>query len=67
MTPSSRCRADTPISVLTINGSLAKVRTGDLASHFGTRNYGFDSRLERLRPPLFPLLQDTWHFENCGR
>jgi len=53
-----------PISVLSINGSLAKVSTGDLASHFGTRNYGFDSRLERLRPPLFPLLQDTWRFEN---
>jgi hypothetical protein len=53
-----------PISVLSINGSLAKVSTGDLSSHFGTRNYGFDSRLERLRPPLFPLLQDTWRFEN---
>lgn len=53
-----------PIAVLNVNGSIAKVRTGDLASHFGTRNYGFDSRLERLRPPLFPLLQDTWHFEN---
>lgn len=53
-----------PISVLTLNGALAKVSTGDLSSHFGTRNYGFDSRLERLRPPLFPLLQDTWRFEN---
>jgi len=53
-----------PIAVLDVNGSIAKVRTGDLASHFGTRNYGFDARLERLRPPLFPLLQDTWHFEN---
>lgn len=53
-----------PISVLNVNGSIAKVRTGDLSSHFGTRNYGFDIRLERLRPPLFPLIQDTWRFEN---
>jgi len=53
-----------PISVLTLDGALAKVATGDLSAHFGTRNYGFDSRLERLRPPLFPLLQDTWRFAN---
>ena len=54
----------TSVSVLTVNGSIAKVSTGNLSSHFGTRNYGFDARLERLRPPLFPLLRDTWHFEN---
>jgi hypothetical protein len=51
-----------PISTLNTNGSMAFLHTGDVAAHFGTRNYGFDSRLETLRPPLFPLLGDAWSY-----
>ena len=51
-----------PISVLNTNGSMAILHTGDVAAHFGTRNYGFDTRFETLRPPFFPLLGDSWSF-----
>ncbi|MEX1207292.1 MAG: hypothetical protein WEE36_01610 [Acidimicrobiia bacterium] len=51
-----------PLSTLNTNGSMAIRHTGDVAAHFGTRNYGFDSRLEYLRPPLFPLMGDTWSY-----
>ena len=53
-----------PISELTTNGSMAILHTGDVAAHFSPRNYGFDQRLESLRPPLFPLLQDSWFYAN---
>jgi hypothetical protein len=43
---------------------MAIHQTGDVAAHFGTRNYTFDTRLESLRPPLFPLLKDTWAYAN---
>jgi hypothetical protein len=51
-----------PISTLNTNGSMAIRYTGDVAAHFGTRNYGFDDRLQSLRPPLFPLMGDTWTY-----
>lgn len=51
-----------PIATLNTNGSMAILHTGDVAAHFGTRNYGFDQRLESLRPPLFPLLGDSWDY-----
>ena len=51
-----------PISTLNTNGSMAIRHTGDVAAHFGTRNYGFDDRLESLRPPLFPLMGETWTY-----
>lgn len=51
-----------PLSTLHTNGSMAIRHTGDVAAHFGTRNYGFDNRLESLRPPLFPLMGDTWTY-----
>lgn len=53
-----------PISTLDFWGSMAKRSTGDVAAHFGTRNYNFDSRLEGLRPPLFPLFGDSWSYGN---
>ena len=53
-----------PTSILNTNGSMAIRHTGDVAAHFGTRNYGFDDRLESLRPPLFPLMGDTWKYGN---
>jgi len=51
-----------PSSTLNTNGSMAIRHTGDVAAHFGTRNYGFDTRLETIRPPLFPLMGDTWSY-----
>lgn len=51
-----------PLSTLDYWGSMAKRSTGDVAAHFGTRNYSFDSRLESLRPPLFPLMGDSWRY-----
>jgi len=51
-----------PISELNTNGSMAILHTGDVAQHFSPRNYGFDERLEYLRPPLFPLLGDAWDY-----
>jgi hypothetical protein len=51
-----------PVATLNSNGAIAKVRTGELSAHFGTRNYSFDSRLESLRPPFYPLLRDSWSF-----
>lgn len=51
-----------PSSELTTNGSMALRYTGDVAAHFSPRNYGFDPRLEALRPPLFPLMKDTWEY-----
>lgn len=53
-----------PISKLHTNGSMAIRHTGDVAAHFGTRNYSFDNRLEYLRPPLFPLMSDSWTYGN---
>lgn len=49
-------------STLTTNGGIAKRSTGELSSHFSTRNYNFDARLEGLRPPFFPLIGDSWSF-----
>jgi hypothetical protein len=49
-------------STLTTNGGIAKRQTGDLSSHFSTRNYNFDPRLEGLRPPFYPLVGDSWSF-----
>jgi len=51
-----------PISTLHTNGSMAIRHTGDVAAHFGERNYGFDDRLESLRPPLFPLMGEAWTY-----
>lgn len=51
-------------SELWITGSIATPSTGDAGSHFYPRNYGFDDRLEYLRPPFFPLLDNNWNYEN---
>lgn len=48
--------------VLHTFGSQARRHTGNMSAQFATRNYEFDLRLERLRPPLFPLLHDTWAY-----
>jgi hypothetical protein len=56
MTPNS--------STLDISGSIATRNSAGVSADFDTRNYGFDSRLEYLRPPFFPLLDDGWHYED---
>ena len=53
-----------PAAELTTWGSIAMINTGDVSAHFSPRNYGFDERLEKLRPPLFPLLSDDWEYAN---
>ena len=51
-------------STLNTFGSNASLGTGNMSCCFSTRNYNFDSRLDRLRPPLFPLLSDEWTYSN---
>ncbi len=57
--------AQTPFHAeLTTYGSFAAVETGDFAQSFQTRNYNFDERLDRIRPPFFPLLREEWTYTN---
>jgi hypothetical protein len=51
-------------SELNTYGSIASIGTGNMSCCFTPRNYGFDDRLVRLRPPLFPLLSDEWIYTN---
>lgn len=50
--------------VLHTFGSQARRETGNMSAQFAVRNYEFDPRLERLRPPYFPLINDTWGFDD---
>jgi hypothetical protein len=47
-------------SELNTYGSNASQGTGNMSCCFDPRNYNFDERLERLRPPFFPLLNEEW-------
>lgn len=51
-------------STLDVFGSIATKSTGAISGAFSTRNYNFDPRLEYLRPPLYPLLDGNWRYEN---
>jgi len=51
-------------SELTTFGSFAAVETGDMAQSFVSRDYNFDQRLDRIRPPFFPLLREEWTYTN---
>lgn len=51
-------------STLTVQGSIATASTGDISGSYGTRNYLFDPRLQYLRPPFFPLLENDWSYED---
>ncbi len=51
-------------STLDVFGSIATKSTGSISGSFTTRNYNFDPRLEYLRPPLYPLLDGNWRYEN---
>jgi len=56
-------RTPTP-SELNTYGSIASIGTGNMSCCFTPRNYAFDGRLNRLRPPLYPLLSDEWSYTN---
>jgi len=47
-------------SELNTYGSNASQGTGNMSCCFDPRNYNFDDRLARLRPPFFPLLNEEW-------
>ncbi len=51
-------------STLNMVGSIATVSTGDISASYATRNYGFDQRLQFLRPPFFPLIENDWSYDN---
>lgn len=53
-------------STLDFYGSRASRKTESLAGGglFTFRNYGFDDRLEFLRPPFWPLLVDRWNYQD---
>ncbi|VAW03201.1 hypothetical protein MNBD_ACTINO02-3082 [hydrothermal vent metagenome] len=51
-------------SELNMYGSNASLGTGNMSCCFTPRNYNFDPRLDRLRPPFFPLLSDEWTYTN---
>lgn len=48
----------------TIRGSLTSLGTGSMSGTFYRRNYGFDPRLEYIRPPFFPLVNDQWWWQD---
>lgn len=51
-------------SHLYTNGSIATRQVGDIARYITYRHYGFDPRLEFVRPPMFPLLDSDWSYED---
>ena len=48
---------------ITTYGSNASLGTGNLAVCV-TADYNFDERLDILRPPFFPVLDNAWTFTN---
>lgn len=48
----------------TFRGSLTSQGTNPLSGTFTPRNYGFDPRLEFVRPPFFPLVNDRWWWQD---
>jgi hypothetical protein len=44
---------------MTFMGSIATDQ-GGYASMFGTRTYNYDQVLQTLRPPLFPVIENSW-------
>jgi len=51
-------------STLNTYGSIATPNVGDIAGHIKYRNYGFDPRLEYIRPPMYPLLDTDWSYDD---
>ena len=59
--PNSDC-GDGNHDLLTYTGSTATA-DGGFMSMFATRNYLYDVTLKSLRPPLYPVLEDSWETE----
>jgi hypothetical protein len=60
-----RFASDAPSeSTLHTYGSIATLNVGDIAAHIKYRDYGFDPRLEYVRPPMFPLLDPDWNYDD---
>jgi len=60
-----RFASDAPYnSTLYTYGSIATPHVGDIAAHITYREYGFDPRLEYVRPPMFPLLDTDWSYDD---
>ena len=55
-------RSDGNHDLLTYTGSTATA-DGGFMSMFATRNYLYDVTLKSLRPPLYPVLEDSWETE----
>ena len=51
-------------STLDVYGSIATKETGVISGSFTYRNYNFDPRLAFVRPPLYPLINADWFYEN---
>ena len=51
-------------STLITMGSIATRNTGDISGAFPFAQYGFDERLNYVRPPFFPLLVNDWSYED---
>lgn len=51
-------------STLYTSGSIATRNSGSISGEFPTAVYGFDDRLEFVRPPFYPLLVNDWHYED---
>jgi type II secretory pathway pseudopilin PulG len=51
--------SSTTHSSMTFTGSIATAQ-GGYASMFGTRTYNYDTVLQTLRPPLFPVIENSW-------
>jgi hypothetical protein len=56
------CTAPAGSSIATY-GSNAAIGTGNLAACLSA-DYNYDERLQTVRPPFFPVLNDTWMFSN---
>ena len=50
-------------SSITTYGSNAAIGTGNLAACVSA-DFNYDERLQTVRPPFFPLLNDVWTFSN---
>lgn len=51
-------------STLITSGSIATRSTGSISGEFPHAQYGFDDRMEFVRPPFYPLLVNDWSYED---
>ena len=51
-------------STLITSGSIATRSTGSISGEFPYAQYGFDDRMEFVRPPFYPLLVNDWSYQD---